>query len=102
MGKHFFGIKLGDKRGRFFGEFSDTDFDKLVYGRMGGRLPQNVFAWHLEDQEIKHNSRRVQAVGRLPIVINRAGYWADAEEELMKMVREETIAGLRPEKNIAG
>lgn len=98
MSKHFFGIKLGDQRGRFYKEFTDQEFDALVFGQLGGRLPVGVFAWHLGDNEDITNSLRVQEIGKLPIVTSSwGGYWIEPEEALVKMARDEERAGIRQE-----
>ncbi|MEC0136149.1 hypothetical protein P4H94_04505 [Paenibacillus macerans] len=89
MGKHFFGIKEGNYRARFFKEYSDEEFYDLVLNDLGGDLPRGVFAWHLEDGEDIHNSKRVQAIAKLPIVTGAFGNWLDPSEYLPGLMEEQ-------------
>lgn len=95
MGRHFFGTKVGDQRARFFKEFTDAEFDKLVYGHLGGTLPKGVWAWHLAEHETIHNSRRAQAIAKLPVVCDWIGAWSDPQGALIKMADEEKLVGIR-------
>lgn len=101
MGKHYFGLKEGDFRGRFFRGFNDDEFEEMVFKQLGGVLPKGVFAWHLEDGENIHNSKRVQAIAKLPMVTGAVGNWLDPNIHLPKMKAEqEAVEAYRatPEK----
>ncbi|MEK5235488.1 hypothetical protein NST99_07290 [Paenibacillus sp. FSL L8-0470] len=89
MAKHFFGLKDGDFRGRFPQQFSEEEFEELVFVQLGGELPKGVFAWHLEDGETLENSKRVQAIAKLPIVTGPFGNWLNPKTHLPKMKAEQ-------------
>ncbi|MCY9763539.1 hypothetical protein M5X06_00290 [Paenibacillus alvei] len=73
MGVHFLGKIEQGVLVRFTYEYSDTQFFQLLE-RVGGYLPPNWKAWHLEDGETLTNSKRVQAIAsRVPTHISRFG-----------------------------
>lgn len=68
MGTHYFGTIIDGQRGRFQGGISDAGFEELL-NWLGGELPRGFIAWHLQDGETSRNSRRVQAIRSLPIIV---------------------------------
>lgn len=75
MAKHFFGKMIDGVLGRFRPEFSDEEFEAAI-AHNGGYLPQGWKAWHLEDNEVVTNSKRVQALSKRPEI--RDSHWTGA------------------------
>lgn len=65
MGVHYLGVKQDGIMARFSHEYTDDEFYSLV-DEVGGFLPPDWKAWHLEDGEALLNSKRVQAIAKFP------------------------------------
>lgn len=82
MGVHYFGKKMDGKLARFFGSFSDDEFEALIQEN-GLELPKGWKAWHFDDHENITNSKRVQAFAKLPEikVLHWSGVYYSAPRE---------------------
>ncbi|WP_163860367.1 hypothetical protein [Paenibacillus elgii] len=88
MGVHYFGMKIDGKRCRFFGRFSDDEFEAAVK-QVGGELPKKWVAWHFNDGEDISNSKRVQAFAQIPEIKVRhwsGGYYSALREQVVDLL----------------
>jgi hypothetical protein len=68
--KHYFGARVNGTLGLFSnGAVLDAEFEHATKDG----LPSGWVAWHLEPGETSQNSERVQAIRRLPILVELAG-----------------------------
>src|SRR5690606_15009485 len=97
MNFHFIGMELENKQmGRFFGGWNDEEFNHIM-NKLGGTLPKGFKVWHISEEEIERNSKRVQALKKLPYIlefnpftITGEGY-ADAEKYLLRAKEREEL-----------
>lgn len=90
MTKHFFGRVENKFRQRFLKEFTDAAFYQLM-NELEGELPKGIFAWHLAETETIQNSKRVQAMAKLPIAVGAIGNILDPSTELLRMKAEQQL-----------
>lgn len=92
MSVHYFGKKIDGTMARFFGNFSDDEFEEIIQ-QIGGILPKEWKAWHFEENEDITNSKRVQAFAKLPEIKIwhwSGGYYSIPREQVAEMLRGES------------
>jgi len=95
MGVHYLGKRIDGKIGRFGARFTDDEFEALVK-RIGGYLPKGWVAWHFNEGETAHTSKRVQQVAKCPLILWESpmyGRTHPSKEKLEEIMIEELRGG---------
>lgn len=71
---HIIGTTVNGQRARFWREYSNEEFQKIA----NAGLPSGFFAFHLNSSD----QEKIDAVGKLPIIVNLDGRITDAEDAL--------------------
>lgn len=93
---HFFGKKVDGKLGRFFGSYSEEEFETIM-NKLDGTLPKDFVAWHMDWDEVDKGSKRIDEMKKIPLITEFSPFvitgetYADAEKALLRAKEREAL-----------